>query len=185
MKHHTGHLIFFMLLLLVSGCVSSQLSRVDVEEAIPLQGWDNVNNLFQDDHFYFSGQPDSAAFHRLAGEAGIRTVVSFRRPQELEQLDFDEPALVEKLGMRFVNIPVMPNSFSKDDVDRLASVLDETKGPVLLHCGSSNRVGGVWATYLVQHRGLELEEALRLGQSAGLKSDSMVDAFKRVAGEQP
>ena len=182
MKHYTKHPVLLALLLL-GACASPRPSTVAVEEAVPLQGWDGIDNLFRDSLYYFGGQPDAAAFERLADEAGVRTVINFRRPQELEQLDFDEPALMEKLNLSYVNIPVMPDTFSKEDVDRLAEVLAKTEGPALLHCSSSNRAGGVWATYLVRNRGLELEEALRLGRAAGLSSDAMVEAVRRVAGE--
>ena len=185
MKHHAPPFMFAALLMLGSACASPGLSTVAIDEALPQQGWDDVNNLFRDNLFYFGGQPDAAAFERLAEEAGIRTVVSFRRPQELEPLGFDEAALIESLGLRFVNIPVMPDTFSKQDVDRLAGVLAESKGPVLLHCSTSNRAGGVWATYLLQHRGYDLETALHLGRKAGLRSESMIEAVRRVAEEQP
>ncbi len=183
MKHYSKHLIYVVLIILGSACAAPRLSTVAVEEAVPQQGWEGINNLNRDSLFFFGGQPDEPTFERLATEAGIQTVISFRRPQELEQLGFDEPALLETLGVRYINIPVTPDTFSKQDVDRLAEVLAETKGPVLLHCGSSNRVGGVWATYLVQHRDFELEEALSMGQAAGLRSESMVKAVHRVAGE--
>ena len=152
-------------------------------EAAPQQGWEGINNLFRDGLYYFAGQPDEAAFNRLAEDAGITTVVNLRRPQELEQLDFDEPAVVEALGMRYVNIPVTPDAFSKADVDRFAAVLAESKGPVLLHCGSANRAGGMWAGYLTLHRGLSLDEALRLGKTAGLRRDTMIEAVRQVAEE--
>ena len=181
MKHPIK--LFIFVILIGSACASPRLSTVAVEEASAQQGWEDINNLYRDNLFFFSGQPEATAFKRLTEEAGVRTVISFRRPQELDQLDFDEPALMENLALRFVNIPVMPETFSKNDVDHLAEVLAETKEPILLHCSSSNRVGGVWATYLVLHRGFELEEALRLGRAAGLSSDSMVEAVRRVAGE--
>lgn len=182
MKHFPKYAINIALIVLASGCAASQLSTVAIHEAEPLADWEGVNNLFQDERFFFGGQPDADAFRRLVEDAGVQTVVSFRRPQELAQLDFDEPALMETLGVRFINIPVMPDTFSKADVDRLAAVLDKTEGPILLHCSSSNRVGGVWTTYLVQYRGLALEEALHLGRAAGLSSDAMVEAVHRVVG---
>ena len=180
MRHYTGYLTIISLIILGSACTSSKLSTVEVEEALPLQGWSDVNNLFQDNLFYFSGQPEASAFKRLVEEAGIETVINFRRPQELENLDFDEPALAKTLGVHYVNIPIMPNTFSSEDTDRLAAALARTKGPILMHCGSSNRVGGVWAAYLVRHRGVEVEEALQLGRSAGLRSESMEAAVLRV-----
>lgn len=183
MKQHAKILTLAALVMLGSACATPRLSTVAVEEAVPQQGWDGINNLFRDNLMYFGGQPDTAAFGRLANEAGIQTVINFRRPQELEKLDFDEPALLETLELHYVNIPIMPDTFSKEDMDRLVEVLATTKGPVLLHCSSSNRAGGVWATYLVRHRGFDLEEALRLGRAAGLRSDSMVEAVRRVAEE--
>ena len=182
MKHY-GYLTIIFLIMLGSACTSSKLSTVDVEEALPLQGWSDVNNLFQDNLFYFSGQPGASAFQRLVEEAGIETVINFRRPQELENLDFDEPALATSLGVQYINIPIVPDTFSKADTDRLAAVLERTTGPILMHCGSSNRVGGVWAAYLVRHRGVDVEEALQLGRAAGLRSESMEAAVMRVIDE--
>lgn len=183
MRRHAEHLIFALLLITLGACAAPRLSTVAVEEAAPQQGWEGVNNLFRDSLFYFGGQPDEAAFERLADEASLTTVINLRRPQELERLDFDEPALVEELGLRYVNIPITPDAFSADDVDRLAEVLAQTEGPVLLHCGSSNRVGGMWAAYLARHRGIDLDEAIRLGKTAGLRRDTMIEAVRRVAEE--
>ena len=185
MKRLAQYLAFAVLLVTLGACAAPRLSTVAVEEAEPQQGWEGINNLFRDGFFYFGSQPDEAAFGRLAEEAGVTTVINLRRPQELEQLAFDEPVLVEGLGMRYVNIPITPDAFSADDVDRLAAVLAETEGPVLLHCGSSNRVGGMWAAYLARHRGVDLDEAIRLGKTAGLRRDTMIEAARRVAQEKP
>ncbi len=185
MKRNAAHLVFSLLIVTLGGCASPRLSTIAIDRAEPQQGWEGVNNLFQDNLFYFGGQPDEAAFKRLAEEAGITTVVNLRQPQELERLDFDEPALVEELGLRYVNIPITPDAFSTEDVDRFAEVLAETKGPVLLHCGSSNRAGGMWATYLARHRGFALEEAISRGRRAGLNRDPMIEAVRRVAEEEP
>ena len=168
---------------MLGACATTQLSTVVADEAAPQEGWEGINNLFRDGPFYFAGQPDAAAFERLAEDTGVTTVINLRRPQELEQLDFDEQAVVEGLGLRYVNIPITPDAFSADDVDRLADVLAQADGPVILHCGSANRAGGMWAAYLVRHRGLDLDEAIRLGKTAGLRRDSMIDAVRRVAAE--
>lgn len=185
MKRYATHLVFALLLIALAGCASPRLSTVAVDRAAPQQGWEGVNNLYRDNLFYFGGQPDEAAFKRLAEEAGIKTVINLRQPQELERLDFDEPALVEELGLRYVNIPITPDAFSIEDVDRFSAVLAETGGPVLLHCASANRAGGLWAAYLVRHRGFALEEAISRGQTAGLNRDTMIEAVKRVAEKQP
>ena len=50
---------------------------------------------------------------------------------------------------------------------------------MLLHCASSNRVGGVLAV-LEAKAGKPLDEAIAAGQKAGLKSGPMTEAVKRV-----
>ncbi len=98
-------------------------------------------------------------------------------------LDFDEAALVRELGMEYVAIPVTPATFGPSDADDLKEVLSRTTGPVLLHCGSSNRVGAVWAMYLHRHRGVGLDEAIELGRKAGMRSEVLVETIRRFANE--
>ena len=53
---------------------------------------------------------------------------------------------MEAQGLRYVWVPVTPDTLSLADVEAVEKVLDDpASGPVLLHCVSSNRVGGVWA----------------------------------------
>lgn len=51
---------------------------------------------------------------------------------------------------------------------------------MLIHCASSNRVGGLWAAYPVRYCGYGIDEAIRLGGAAGRSRQSMIDAAKRV-----
>ena len=74
---------------------------------------------------------------------GFRTVVNLRPETEGPA---DERAVVEAQGLRYVSIPVTADTFSLADVEALEKVLaDPAAAPVLLHCGSSNRVGAAWA----------------------------------------
>jgi len=177
-------LVYLLLFVLFGACQSHQTTVVSDAEAVRIEGWDGVNNLFRSGRMYFAGQPDEASLVRLATEAGVRTVVNLRGPEEMSQVGFDEHAVADSLGLRYVNIPVSPDSFSAEDVERFAAVLEQTDEPVLLHCASSNRVGGMWAAYLAMHRNLTLDDAVELGESAGLRSPGMVDATRRVAGKQ-
>lgn len=151
--------------------------------ATRLDGWDGVNNLFNDGRFYFAGQVDEASFKRLADEKGIVTVVNIRGQSEIDSLGFDEKATVEALGAAYVHIPVSPATLSAEDVKRFAAAVEASDGPVLLHCGSSNRVGAMWAAYLVMERGMDVETAIERGRAAGLRADSLVEAVNRVVTE--
>jgi|GEM_PF-1199902 len=142
----------------------------------------HFDNVFRDGNVYFAGQPTRRGIEELDAR-GVTTIVNLRRPEELESLGFDEPERIKQCGMTYVTIPLTPKTFSREDVDRFAGVLAGTPGPVAVHCGSSNRVGGLWAAYLAVHRGYALDEAIRLGRAAGMRGDSMVRAVRRVAGE--
>jgi uncharacterized protein (TIGR01244 family) len=77
-------------------------------------------------------------------------------------------------------VPLTADSFSPADVLAVERVLaDASAGPVLIHCHSSNRVGGVWAA-IQARKGRSLDEALAAGREAGLQSPAMVAAVRRV-----
>ena len=87
------------------------------------------------------------------------------------------------LGLTLVVIPVAPDTYSVADIDAFAAAFDHADGPVLIHCGASATVGGVWSGYLVAKRGLSTTDALARGRAAGLKDGPMTDATERVFGE--
>jgi uncharacterized protein (TIGR01244 family) len=122
------------------------------------------------------GKPSPEALLKLK-EQGFRTVIDLR--SEAEGLA-EEKAAVEGLGLRYVSVPMTAASFKREDALVVGRLLaDQAAGPVLLHCASSNRVGGVLAV-LEAEAGKPTEEALAVGRKAGLQSDSMVEAVKRV-----
>lgn len=124
-----------------------------------------------------AGRPTAEGLRALV-RAGVRTVVDLRRPEEpgVEE----EKALLAELGVAYVPVPVTPATFSGEDVSAVAKVLaDPARGPVLLHCSSSNRVGGVWAV-LRAREGRSREDAIADGKAAGLASEGMIAAASRV-----
>jgi uncharacterized protein (TIGR01244 family) len=124
------------------------------------------------------GQPSPQALARL-GEMGFRTVVNLRTEKEGAAA---EAPVVEAQGLRYVWIPVTPDSFSLTDVEAVRKVLDDpSASPVLFHCSSSNRVGGVWSV-LQSRNGKGLDEALAAGRAAGLHSPQMESAVRRLLG---
>jgi uncharacterized protein (TIGR01244 family) len=125
-----------------------------------------------------AGQPTPEAITQLKA-LGFHTVVNLRTDAEGAR---EEKTAVEALGLRYVHVPVTPESFSAADVEAVEKVLaDPTAGPVLLHCHSSNRVGAVWAA-IQARRGHSFDEALAGGREAGLKSPAMIGALRGVLG---
>ena len=184
MTHVNGIVALFLAVLLLPSCAgSSKAIQIGKAEPNPELA-EQFNNVFQDGHFYFAGIPTEAGLTSVS-QQGVTVVVNLLpAEQQSRRVSFDEPVLAKSLGMAYESIPMVPSTFSTDDIDRLAAIIDEAEGGVLVHCASSNRVGGLWAAYLHRHRGYELEEAIKLGTAAGLRPGGMTEAVKRVAAEK-
>lgn len=119
------------------------------------------------------GQPSREHLHK-AQEKGYRTIVNLRPEGEFDE--FDEAGTVAELGMRYVHIPVAgAGDLNENNARRLHEVLiGEEDAPVMVHCGSGNRVGALMACrarHILSH---DKEEALRLGREAGLDPASQL-----------
>ena len=80
----------------------------------------------------------------------------------------DEAAVISELGMEYIVFPIdKPEAINFDNARELTRLIEESEGPVLVHCGSSNRVGALFA---LQKRldGADYEVALEYGREAGM-----------------
>lgn len=112
-----------------------------------------------------AGQPDKAAFEVFAN-AGYKTVIDMRT--EGEDRGLDEAAVVAELGMTYINMPVAGlDAISFDNARELDRLLSEVDGPVLLHCGSANRVGALLALR-ESLAGASDDDALEYGRAGGM-----------------
>jgi uncharacterized protein (TIGR01244 family) len=128
-----------------------------------------------------AGQPTAEQL-RQAATAGYKTVLDLRPPGE--DRGFDEPAAVQGLGLAYVNVPVTLETLDAATVDRFRAALAKAERPVLLHCGTSNRVGALWYAYLVEDKGVPDNEALTGARAAGLRSEALVEKVRKVVGER-
>ncbi|GAB3681949.1 MULTISPECIES: beta-lactamase hydrolase domain-containing protein [Salinisphaera] len=117
-----------------------------------------------------AGQPSAAQLKEaLAG--GVRTVVNLRPAGEFDE--FDEAALIADAGMHYVHIPVAgPEDINDASARTLDAALAEDQRPAIVHCGSSNRVGGLMAYRARYLQGKNADEALQVGLDAGLNPES-------------
>jgi uncharacterized protein (TIGR01244 family) len=128
-----------------------------------------------------AGKPSVETLAKLK-ELGFRTVIDLR--QQAEGVEAARKA-VEAQGLRFVSVPVSPDTFTLEDAKKVEAVLSDQKStPVLLFCASSNRVGAAIAV-IEYRRGRSKEEALAEGRKAGLKSLAMEKAAIRVMDPEP
>lgn len=116
---------------------------------------------------YTAGQPAEADWRAFA-DAGVGTVINLRATGELKGRD--ERAEVAAAGMRYLELPIDgAAAVTTENARRLGELLDSARGPVLLHCASGNRVGGLLAL-LKAAEGMPAEQALAFGRSAGMTS---------------
>lgn len=112
------------------------------------------------------GQPSQDDLTYLKSR-GFGTVISLRRDDE--DVGYDQAAVVADLGLTYVNIPVSTQKgLDATTAAYLRSVINQTTAPVLVHCGSGNRVGALYALGAFHLDGKTLEQSLAIGRSAGL-----------------
>lgn len=135
--------------------VSSKLSSLEIT---------NLQHPLE--NIYASGQPAEESFSALA-QAGIQVIVNLR-PQ-VEQ-DWNEQAVVESLGMRYINLPIAGSGgVTHDNAKKLAVILAELEGKqVLVHCSSGNRVGALTALNSFEKNDGDLNAAIDEGKKWGL-----------------
>lgn len=153
----------YTLLLLTLLSISACSQDTQIKQAVTL---DAINTLYPTNNITTAGQPSAADIERLK-QAGFTTVINLRTKGE--PLGFDEQAAVEFQGMSYVHLPVAGGAgINKANADKLDQLLNTTKGPVFLHCGSGNRVGALMALRAFHHQNQSAEQALALGKAAGL-----------------
>jgi uncharacterized protein (TIGR01244 family) len=112
-------------------------------------------------------QPNEANLRELS-ETGFAAVIDLRT--DSENRGFDEQNLVQSLGMEYISLPIAGRgALNFDNARKLNEILSHFDKPVLVHCGSGNRVGALFALREIMN-GAEKEDALAFGRSAGMTS---------------
>jgi protein tyrosine/serine phosphatase len=100
---------------------------------------------------------------------GIKVDLDLREASGATKVEKEQ---AEKLGMKYVNIPMKPFSAPTNDaVERALALLGQARpGPVFVHCRrGKDRTGVVIACYRIRHDGWSnqqaLDEAKKLGMS--------------------
>lgn len=117
---------------------------------------------------FAAGQPSPDQLASLAAE-GVRTVINLRAPTE--EAEFDEASEADRLGLRYVSIPVAgPQDVSAETAARFSREFEDARrvGGVLIHCASANRAGALLALDRGLTRNMPMAEALAVGRAAGL-----------------
>ena len=120
---------------------------------------------------YLAGQPTAEDLAQAKKE-GIETVINLRPEAELKT--FDERQAAEAAGLAYVHIPFAGADEATDAVfDEARKQLKAAKRPILLHCGTANRVGAVWLPHRVLDGGLTWDAALAEAKTIGLRTPAL------------
>jgi len=149
---------FVISLLLLSFAARSQ--TVKASKNLP-------NFLKVNERLYRGGQPKEAGFSELK-ELGVATVIDLR---DNDDNALREKALVEKAGMRFINIPL--GNWHRPDTNDIDKILAEIRAainqPVFVHCKrGSDRTGTVIAVYRMTQDGWTGEQAADEAEKYGI-----------------
>lgn len=159
-------LIGLLLVGLISGCCSRQPEAV-AENPEPQLMLPNFSTPFES--VMCSGQPTQEQFDSLKA-AGVSRVIHLRLPSE-KGTGWEEERATQS-GVQFVRMEIKgKEGLTKDNVQRFAELLDQPQeGSTLVSCGSSNRVGAIFALKAFWIDKLPREEALAIGRKSGMKS---------------
>jgi len=133
------------------------------------------------DDMFIGGQPTEKALRDLRAK-GVTTIVNLRMPQEMARVGFDEAALAQELGMRYVHIPMNgtpENPYGPKALDAFAAAMVSADGKVLLHCTIAWRASHLWAAYLIRDRNIPVATALSQARQINLMDDM------RMSEQQP
>jgi uncharacterized protein (TIGR01244 family) len=123
-----------------------------------------------------AGQPNAEQFGVFA-EKGYVAVIDLRT--EGEDRGLDEPAVVADLGMQYVPFPIGRGDLTYEKAKALDELIAGYDEPVLVHCGSANRVGALVALREYSESG-DLDKALAAGREAGMTR--LEETVRKVIG---
>ena len=123
------------------------------------------NGLQVSDDLLVGGQPTKEQIDRLA-ELGYTTIINLRVQDEEGNLD---PATIEASGLDSVHIPVAgTDDLDEDHARALSEAIGAAEGKVVVHCGSGDRVGALFAVNAFAVDGADPDEALQTGLDRGM-----------------
>jgi len=127
--------------------------------------------------FCTGGQPRVEHFATLKSK-GVKAVLNLRQPSE-HRAD-EEKALVEGLGMKYFNVPVVYANPADAQVDEFLKITDDPANrPMFVHCTAAIRVGGFWLIRRVVRDGMTWDAALEEARKVGLVNAPHLEEFAK------
>jgi len=155
------YFITLMTLVTILFAVAAQASeRVPFgHQIIPVQNYSRATEQIAISGLIGNGGAQALAAH------GFKTIIDLRTATEGAA---DEKALIDLNGMNYINIPMTVAGISEEQLAAFTKAMETAQAPILIHCGSGNRAGAMWASYQIRN-GVDPEVALAAGRKAGMR----------------
>jgi uncharacterized protein (TIGR01244 family) len=152
--------------LLLAACASTPAFDLEAVQAAEI-----INLRAPEGATLSSGQPTAAQLGIVA-RSGVRHVINLRTAGE--EVAFNESEVADSLGMEYHSIPVAGGAgINADNAQALADILAGLNGePVLIHCATGNRVGGLMALSSFAD-GASVDSAVAEGARWGMTSERL------------
>ena len=124
-----------------------------------LESLSDIFNFIQlDDRVATSGQPTVAQFS-LVKEAGYTTVINLA-PKSHENALGNEDEILERIGIRYIHLPVVFTNPTREDFDRFVDALESCDDDrIWVHCAANMRVSAFFFKYRTERLGWSTDEA--------------------------
>ena len=169
-QKHRAAALALALMLGLSGMAGAQ--TIAVPPAIGIDNFARVN-----DTYYRGAQPEGDDYAALAA-LGVKTVINLTSDDAVA----NEQAMVEKNGMRYINIPMdTRRNPTATQLDQFLSIVnDAASQPVYVHCvGGKHRTGVMTAIYRMTHDGISGKAAFQEMKQYKYGPDFLHPEFKK------
>jgi protein tyrosine phosphatase (PTP) superfamily phosphohydrolase (DUF442 family) len=120
---------------------------------------DLYNYWFYDDKLSSSGMPTPEQMKEIA-DAGVQLVINLA-PHDVPNAVPDEAGIANRLGMEYVNIPVIWRDPKSESLVQFMDAMDAHSGKkILVHCEANYRASSFIMMYRVLRLGWKKEDAV-------------------------
>ena len=149
--------------------VAAALAQVQKSERAGIRNFSRVDATVA-----CGGAVDPSAIAGLKQD-GYVSIINFRLASEEGANVEQERAASQAAGLKYIYLPFNVSAPDPKVVDSfLAAVADKSNQPVFIHCGSANRVGGMWMIKRVLQDKWSMDRAKEEAVAIGLNAPPLI-----------
>lgn len=149
---------------------TSSIKHANVLPSVHIKNFGQIN-----ENYYRGAQPEGQDYNDLAS-LGVKTVINLINDEKGEEV-----ATVQRMGMKYVHIPMTTGTPPTPDQIKqfLSLVEDPANQPVFVHCvGGKHRTGVMTAIYRMTENGWNADQAFKEMKQYKFGADFLHPEFK-------